>query len=212
MGLCIRNLKILGRKCLGFFKKHYEKVSWCRPTMEGLELKTLEEVDRENLEEVFSIEEVWEAVRNCGVDKSPGPDGLNFNFIKANWEVIKDDVMNFFGKFYSDGSRIKELNNTFVALIPKIPKPVNMGDFRPISLVGTMYKVVAKVLENRLKRVMEAIIGETQMAFIKNRQILGSYVIAEEIIDNWRKGGEGGVLAKLDFEKAYDSHVGVIES
>ncbi|KAK2651094.1 hypothetical protein Ddye_018583 [Dipteronia dyeriana] len=80
-----------------------------------------------------------------------------------------------------------------------------MGDFRPISLVGSMYKVVAKVLANRIKKVMASIMGENQMAFIKNRQILDSFVIAEEIIHKWRKGGEGSLLVKLDFEKAYDS-------
>ncbi|KAK3212020.1 hypothetical protein Dsin_016726 [Dipteronia sinensis] len=99
-------------------------------------------------------------------------------------------------------SNSNRVNNTFVALVPKIPKLVTMGDFCPISLVGAMYKVVAKVLAIRIKKVIEVIIGETQMAFIKNRRILDSYVIAEEIIHNWRKGGEGCLLVKLDFEKA----------
>ncbi|KAK2654997.1 hypothetical protein Ddye_008049 [Dipteronia dyeriana] len=79
-----------------------------------------------------------------------------------------------------------------------------MGDFCPISLVGSMYKVVAKVLANRIKKVMTSIVGENQMAIIKDRQILDSFVIAEEIIDKWRKGGEGGLLVKLDLENAYD--------
>ena len=131
--------------------------------------------------------------------------GLNLNFIKSNWEVIKEDVMNFFVAFHSDGSVIRELNNSFMALILKIPKPVTMSDFRPISLVGAMYKIVAKVLANRIKKVMESIIGETQMAFMKNRQILDSFVVAEEILHKWRKGGDGGLLVKLDFKKAYDS-------
>ncbi|KAK2648312.1 hypothetical protein Ddye_015801 [Dipteronia dyeriana] len=80
-----------------------------------------------------------------------------------------------------------------------------MGDYRPISLVGATYKVVAKVLVNRIKKVMNSIIGETQMAFIKNRQILDSFVIAKEVIHKWRKSEDGGLLVKLDFEKAYES-------
>ncbi|KAK2656798.1 hypothetical protein Ddye_009850 [Dipteronia dyeriana] len=104
-----------------------------------------------------------------------------------------------------DGSLIKELNYTFIALIPKVSKPSTMGDFRPISLVGSMYKVVAKFLVNRIKKVMASIIGESQMAFVKNRQILDSFVIAEEVIHKWRKVGESGLLVKLDFEKVYDS-------
>ncbi|KAK2661751.1 hypothetical protein Ddye_000325 [Dipteronia dyeriana] len=68
-----------------------------------------------------------------------------------------------------------------------------------------MYKVVAKFLANRIKKVMESIIGETQKAFIKNRQILDNFTIAEEMIYKRRKSEEHGIIVKLDFEKAYDS-------
>ena len=81
-----------------------------------------------------------------------------------------------------------------------------MSDFRPISLVGSMYKVLAKVLANRMKKVISSVIKEAQMAFVSNRQILDSFVIAEEIIHHWKKGMVGGgLMVKLDFEKAYDS-------
>ncbi|KAK3175723.1 hypothetical protein Dsin_032610 [Dipteronia sinensis] len=80
-----------------------------------------------------------------------------------------------------------------------------MGDFRPISLVGAMYKVLAKVLANRMRNVMQSVIEDYQMAFIKNRQILDSFVIAEEVIHKWKTEKDGGLLVKLDFEKAYDS-------
>ncbi|KAK3189918.1 hypothetical protein Dsin_029479 [Dipteronia sinensis] len=80
-----------------------------------------------------------------------------------------------------------------------------MGDFRPISLVGAMYKVLAKVLANRMRNVMQSVIGDYQIAFIKNRQILDSFVIAEEVIHKWKTEKDGGLLVKLDFEKAYDS-------
>ena len=68
-----------------------------------------------------------------------------------------------------------------------------------------MYKVLAKVLANRIKLVMDAIIGEAQMAFVKNRQILDSFVIVEEIIHMWKSDKSGGILVKLDFKKAFDS-------
>ncbi|KAK2640305.1 hypothetical protein Ddye_028100 [Dipteronia dyeriana] len=129
------------------FKNHYENVGWKRPKIGGLDLMRLFQAKRLCLEEEFSLEEVLVAVKSCDGNKAPGPDGLNRKFIKANWEVIEEDVMNFFGEFHKDSSKIKELNNTFLALILKISKPINMGDYRPISLVGTTYKVVAKVLD-----------------------------------------------------------------
>ena len=79
-----------------------------------------------------------------------------------------------------------------------------MGDYRHVSLVGSMYKILAKVLANRLKRVMNSIIGDFQMAFVKGRQILDSFVIAEEVINKWKREEDGGMVIKLDFEKAYD--------
>ncbi|KAK3197937.1 hypothetical protein Dsin_021352 [Dipteronia sinensis] len=68
-----------------------------------------------------------------------------------------------------------------------------------------MYKVLANMLSNRLKDVMDSINGETQMAFIKNNQILDSFVIAKEIIQLWKKDNNSGLHVKVDFEKAYDS-------
>ncbi|KAK3204424.1 hypothetical protein Dsin_018470 [Dipteronia sinensis] len=168
-------------------------------------IKWVPEEERDSLERVFSIEEVWEAVCNCDGNKALGSDGLNLNFIKAHWGVIKDDVMRFFHGFYEEGFIIKDLNITFIALIPKCARLETMQDFRPISLVGCMYKILAKVLANRVKMVMDLIIGETQMAFVRNRQILDSFVIAGEIIHKWSLEEEGGLLVKLDFEKAYDS-------
>ena len=72
-------------------------------------------------------------------------------------------------------------------------------------MVGSFYKLVPKVLSNRLKLVMNLVIGPTQMAFVKDLQILDSLVIADEVIHSWKKGGNGGLLVKLDFKKAYDS-------
>ncbi|KAK3231168.1 hypothetical protein Dsin_003049 [Dipteronia sinensis] len=68
-----------------------------------------------------------------------------------------------------------------------------------------MYKVLAKVLDNRFRNIMKSIIGESQMAFVKNRQKSDSLVIAEDIVHSWKSDKEGGLLVKLDFEKTYNS-------
>ncbi|KAK3199333.1 hypothetical protein Dsin_022748 [Dipteronia sinensis] len=112
-----------------------------------------------------------------------GPNGINLQFVKANWEEIRGDFMGFLKEFHKDGAIVKELNRSFIALIPKVGKPETMGDFRPISLKGSMYK----------------------MASVSGRQILDSFVLADEIINSWKSDREGGILIKLDFEKAYDS-------
>ncbi|KAK2665874.1 hypothetical protein Ddye_004448 [Dipteronia dyeriana] len=95
--------------------------------------------------------------------------------------------MNFIHEFHKDGSVVKDLNCTFIALIPKVSKHQQIKDFRPISLVGSMYKVLAKVLAKRLKKVMDSVISPTQMAFVKGCQIVDSSVIVEEVIHSWKK-------------------------
>ncbi|KAK3206960.1 hypothetical protein Dsin_021006 [Dipteronia sinensis] len=194
-------------KCgiFNFFKSYFKNVPWQRPKATGLSLKRLLEEERDFLERPFDVEEVKEAVSSCDGNKAPGPDGMNLNFIRANWEVVQEDFLRFIHEFYKEGSIVEELNNTFITLIPKCGRLETMSDFRPISLVGSMYKVLAKILANRLKSVMDVVIGETQMAFVKKRQIMDSFVIAEEIIHSWRKDNVGGLLLKLDFEKAYYS-------
>ena len=80
-----------------------------------------------------------------------------------------------------------------------------MRDFRPISLVGGIYKILSKVLANRLKRVISGTNSETQNAFVPDRQILDSVLIANECLDSRLKVGVIAVLCKLNVEKAFDN-------
>ncbi|KAK3221844.1 hypothetical protein Dsin_008869 [Dipteronia sinensis] len=188
-----------------FLMDHFKNVSWIRPEIVGLNLSRLKLEENEFLEENFSREEVWSAVYNCDGNKALGSDGFNLYFIKFNWEMIKEDFMKFSNEFHNDGYIVRELNKSFIALIPKYSNQESMRDFRPISLVGSMYKVLAKVLANRLKRVMNLVISDSQIAFVYHRQIIDSFAIAEEIIHSWKKDKAWGLLVKLNFEKAYNS-------
>lgn len=80
-----------------------------------------------------------------------------------------------------------------------------MSDFCPISLIGCMYKVLSKVLANRLRKVIHVVIAECQSAFIRGRQILDGILVANEVVDDAKRRKREVVLFKVDFEKAYNS-------
>ncbi|GMQ01732.1 hypothetical protein CsSME_00048274 [Camellia sinensis var. sinensis] len=124
---------------------------------------------------------------------------------QKNWKVFKDEVMSFLKEIHSLGRLSHEMNSSFITLIPKKVNAGQLNDYRPISLIGSIYKILSKVLASRLKSVMSEVISETQSAFVGERNILDGVLIANEVVDGWKKSKKRGLLLKLDFEKAFDS-------
>lgn len=104
-----------------------------------------------------------------------------------------------------NGKLVRGLNAGFISLIPKVPCPQEVVDFRPISLIGSVYKLVSKVLAKRLQKIMPGIISDNQFAFTSGRQITDCILIASEVVDALQRRNGGGFLLKLDFAKAYDT-------
>ncbi len=144
-----------------FYESLYqEKEAW-RPTVEGLNFHFIGTEDRAHLERKFEREEVFTVLKDLKGDKAPGPDGFSMAFFHKCWDIVGDDVMGFFEEFYIHCKFKKSLNATFIALIPKKRDALNIRDYRPISLVGSMYKLLSKVLANRVKIVLELLISDS---------------------------------------------------
>ncbi|WJZ83279.1 hypothetical protein VitviT2T_002974 [Vitis vinifera] len=176
-----------------------------RPSLAGLQCEQLQNLDADALEVPFTEEEVHGALVGCSGDKAPGPDGFTMSFWQFAWDIVKEDVLRFFREFHEHGKFVKRLNTTFLVLIPKKMGAEDLRDFRPISLVGSLYKWLAKVLANRLKRAVGKVVSKAQGAFVEGRQILDAVLIANEAIDSILKNNENGILCKLDIEKTYDN-------
>ena len=137
-------------------------------------------------------------------DKAPRSDGFIIAFWQFCCDIVKDEIMRMFKEFYNLSKFVRSLNTTFLVMILKKRDAMDLKDFRPISLVGSLYKLLAKVLANRLKQVMGSQVNKSQYAFIGERQILDASLIASEVVDSMVKKKEKGILCKLDIEKTYD--------
>ncbi|GJY80765.1 RNA-directed DNA polymerase, eukaryota, reverse transcriptase zinc-binding domain protein [Tanacetum coccineum] len=157
------------------------------------------------LEIEVTREEIKKAVWDCGVDKSPGPDGFTFGFYRRYWTFLEDDVVEAVLYFFNHGQFPKGSNSSFITLIPKTQEAKMMKDFRPITLIGSLYKIIAKILANRLVVVLEDLVSDVQSAFVAKRQILDGPFILNELFQWCKMKKKHTMIFKVDFEKAYDS-------
>ncbi|GJZ19568.1 RNA-directed DNA polymerase, eukaryota [Tanacetum coccineum] len=158
-----------------------------------------------DLERPITRAEVRNAVWGCGENKSPGPDGFTFEFFRKYWDILGSDFCAAIEWFFEHCMFARGCNSSFIALIPKTQDPKFVSDFRPISLIGSLYKVVTKILANRLSLVISDLISDVQTAFLPNRQILDGPFIINELLSWCKHKKQQAMVFKVDFAKAYDS-------
>ena len=135
-----------------------------------------------------------------------GPDGFQALFFKEYWKIVGFDVWTMVRHAFSGLDMDPRMMETLVVLIPKVENPVSMKDFRPISLCNVVYKVITKVLVNRLRPHLKEIIGPLQGGFIPGRGTPDNIIVAQEVLHFMKKtkSKKGTLAFKIDLEKAYD--------
>lgn len=114
--------------------------------------------------------------------KSLGLDGFGVCFYQKHWDTIGDEVRKVVLDFLNNGIFYPSINATFIALIPKLSNASYVIECRPISLCNLLYKLIAKVLANRLKQVLPSLISLNQSAFVPGRLITDNVLVAYEAL------------------------------
>uniref|UniRef100_A0A803NK38 Reverse transcriptase domain-containing protein n=1 Tax=Cannabis sativa TaxID=3483 RepID=A0A803NK38_CANSA len=165
---------------------------------------TREENDR--IKAIPEKEEIWNAVAAMHPLKAPGPDGMPGCFYRRYWDVVGSEVTTMVQLFFSTGSLERQLNYTYICLIPKEENASSVDRFRPISLCNFAYKIIFKIIATRLREAIDKLISPFQSAFVPGRWIAECSILTQELVHTIkRKKGKGGLMAlKLDMLKAYD--------
>ncbi|XP_060182758.1 uncharacterized protein LOC132612661 [Lycium barbarum] len=124
--------------------------------------------------------EIWTALQSINDDKSPGVDGYNAFFFKKSWNIIKTEIVAPISDFFRTGQMHRAINCTLLTLVPKTPNPANIKEYRPIACCSVLYKIIAKILDSRLQKVMTTIINEAQFGFIPRRKIADNIILANK--------------------------------
>lgn len=166
----------------------------------------VQQKQREQLEAPVTGKEIKAALWSIAGDKSVGPDGYGSQFYKDCWSVVKQDVIESVKEFFNTSKMLRIINKTTLTLIPKNNHAAEVGDYRPIACCNTVYKIISKVLCDRLRGVLPSIIVKNQSAFVEGRSIVQNILICQDLVKLYnRKKSTSSCLIKIYLKKAYDS-------
>lgn len=159
----------------------------------------------DQLQQPFSLQEIQQAVFQLANGKASGPDGLPNEFLKMYWPEVKDQILLIFERLFNNSLDLTSYNEAKIVMIPKCDPAATTSDFRPISVLNLIPKLISKVLANRLRVVLPDLISRNQTCFIQGRQIAENFVTTRELLQHITHEGKPVVFAKIDFKKAFDS-------
>ena len=156
--------------------------------------------------EPLSLLEISNALKEMALDKSPGPDGLTTNFYKCFWDDLKQPLLDSYLFAFKHGELADGQRRGTLNLIPKKDKDLRyLKSWRPVSLLATDYKILAKALAIRLQKVISSLVHPDQVGYIKGRYIGENIITINDLIQTSSIYQKPGILALIDFEKAFDT-------
>lgn len=154
-----------------FFKKIFREESTIRPTFDDMQFNKVNEEQATSIILSFSDEEMDDAVASCDSDKASGSNKFIFKFVKNAWEIIKEDIYEIVQELWNSAWLPRGCNTAYIARISKVANLTSFKEYRPISMVGCIYKIIVKLMARRIQKVMSSLIGPFQSSYIEGRQI-----------------------------------------
>ncbi|GKU87265.1 hypothetical protein SLEP1_g1695 [Rubroshorea leprosula] len=191
-----------------FFKSLFSHKDTQPPSQSYLNLQPcLTDDDSLSLLAPISMDEVKATLFSMKGLKSPGPDGIQPIFYQKHWAVVSGTLLSFVNQALTDGYFDTSLLQAHITLIPKGESPDIIQKFRPICLLNVAYKVLSKVIVNRLRPHLQSLIGPFQNSFLAGRSTTDNIILTQEAIHSMRrmKGRIGAATFKIDLHKAFDS-------
>lgn len=162
--------------------------------------------DSQGFMKKFTPQDVKDAFFSLPKNKTSGPDGYSAEFFTSCWQFIGPEITEAVLEFFSSGQILKQWNSTSLVLIPKITNATRTTDFRPISCLNTVYKVISKLLANRLKSILPKVISNAQSAFLPGRLLAENVLLATDLVKGYKAANsEPKAMLKVDLRKAFDS-------
>uniref|UniRef100_A0A3P9LWP5 Reverse transcriptase domain-containing protein n=1 Tax=Oryzias latipes TaxID=8090 RepID=A0A3P9LWP5_ORYLA len=204
------NPKNIANYCSDFYTKLYES-KYCEETsnlfLQSLtDTKVIEPDLKEFCDKPLLLHEVISAIEHLKLNKSPGTDGLTSEFYKTFSEQLSPFLLHLFLESLNNNFLPPTLTQGLITLIPKPKKDLLLIDnWRPICLLNNDYKILALIFAERLKKVLDNIIDETQSGFMKNRHISNNIRLVLDLIDYSDYCPDESFILFLDFYKAFDT-------
>ncbi|KAJ9536666.1 hypothetical protein OSB04_un000139 [Centaurea solstitialis] len=172
---------------------------------DALFVKRLSITDSNHMIRQIQDVEIRDALFGIGNDKAPGSDGFSSKFFKASWDIVGKDLLLAIHNFFYRGHLAKELNHTLICILPKKPNATLVSEFRPIACCSVLYKCISKVIVERMKPYLDALVSRSQSAFIPGRRIGDNILMAHELVKGYHLDtGPPRCAFKIDLRKAYD--------
>ena len=166
-------------------------------------VSTINPAQQQHLIRPFLDKEVKAVIWALNSKGTQGPNEILLFFYYECWDAVEPEVVSMMEEFHAGKCQMESIIRVYLVLFQKTEGAEHRGDFQPISLSNSIYLIIAKVLVNRLREVLDGLISPFQSTFILGRQMIDSTVLAEEMVAAWRRSSNAKFLWKVDFAKAY---------